>query len=55
MNAPIKPRRPQGRLPQLSKILHLQARRLGQWKPEPQVARAESETRYSLEEKLWRE
>lgn len=51
---PKKPR-PVGRLPQCSKVLRLQRRRLGQWVAQVNVARVESETRYSMEEKLWRE
>lgn len=50
-----KPRRPVGRLSQLSKRNRLTARALGQWKPEPQQVRNSPLTRYALEEALWKE
>ena len=49
---PKKPR-PFGRTGQLNKSNRLQRRRLGQWVAQPQVARVDSETRYTLALAEW--
>ncbi len=50
-----KPRRPVGRLSQLSKRSRLTARSLGQWKAQEQAVRNSPMTRYSLAETEWKE
>lgn len=51
---PSKPPRPTGRLGQLNKRARLTRRALGQWTPQPQVAKQEAVTRFTLEETEWR-
>ncbi len=51
---PKRPR-PFGRLPQCSKVLRLQRRRLGQWTPQPVSVRNIPVTRYTLENDAWKE
>lgn len=53
----MTPKKPRsiGRLSQLSKRSRLTRRSLGQWTAQPNVARVDSESRYELEENLWRE
>lgn len=50
-----KPPRPQGRLGQLSKVLRLRRRALGQWRAQEQSVRNSPVTRLSLAEAEWKE
>lgn len=49
-----KPKRPQGRLSQLSKVMRLRRRHLGQWRAEVNAPNV-TVTRFSLEDAEWRD